>query len=535
MTAQQYFQDHSINEDFASNNGVTWDENEIHIQVCNELGQPIFKKHRNLQYNKDNPESQKFRYDGGSKAALFNYHAVRDRSYVVISEGEIDCLRLNQEGIPSVSSTGGSSTFSPDWATLLESRQIFICYDTDSAGQSGVKRLLGLLPEARVVQLPSKYKDICDYFVTGKTKADFIGLMKQALTKNEFDKLSRPEDYARISAEELTKMEFPPEQWLIDKVVYKEGFCFIYGAEGTGKSFITLSLAQAVASGTNWLGQFRVPQASKVMFIDKENPKPMLARRLKALGIDSPNITWVKYPEKLQLTDEKGQPTKFAQTLADDVAEEKIEMIVIDSFVDLMVGNENAASDTQMFFDTIRILFPNIAIVVLHHENKPSQGVFRSDSQRARGSSNISAQTVTQFRLEQVAKSKTEITLKQTKARDAQRLDKFMVRIVIEPEGDSTKVTGFEYVGVVDETQDANKVIESQTIIEEALEPVTSMNRKELMEMCQTKGISETTFRRAIKSMTENGVIDEVKIGKSKHYSLTGAVKIVEEKEDDVE
>ncbi|KKR98911.1 MAG: hypothetical protein UU51_C0035G0001, partial [Microgenomates group bacterium GW2011_GWC1_41_20] len=313
-----------------------------------------------------------------------------------------------------------------------------------------------------------------------------------------------------------------------------EGFCFIYGAEGTGKSFITLSLAQAVASGTDWLGQFKVPQAGKVMFIDKENPKPMLARRLKALGMDSPNITWIKYPEKLQLVDEKGQVTPFAQALADDVVAEGIQMIVIDSFVDLMVGNENAASDTQMFFDTMRALFPNVAMVVIHHENKPSQGVFRSDSQRARGSSNISAQTVTQFRLEAVAKSKTDLTLKQTKARDAQKIDKFMVRMVVATNEDgATQVTGFEYVGIVAGDID-EKTDEARATIEEMLSVESLISRKEIIELCQNRGISESTVRRSLKKMLEDEIIDETSDPQNKskkNYFLINAVKIEEDGE----
>ena len=161
-----------------------------------------------------------------------------------------------------------------------------------------------------------------------------------------------------ITADELRSIVFPPEQWLINNVIYSEGFCFIYGAEGTGKSFVTLSLAQAVSSGTDWLGHFKVPQASKVMFIDKENPMSMLARRVKGLGLAGENISWVRCPEGLQLTDGKGNITPFAQALADKAEAEEIGLIVIDSFIDLIIGNENVAGDTQVFFDTVRKLFP---------------------------------------------------------------------------------------------------------------------------------------------------------------------------------
>ena len=55
-----------------------------------------------------------------------------------------------------------------------------------------------------------------------------------------------------ITADELRAIEFPPEQWLVNNVIYSEGFCFIYGAEGTGKSFITFySLVEHTSSELN--------------------------------------------------------------------------------------------------------------------------------------------------------------------------------------------------------------------------------------------------------------------------------------------
>ncbi len=335
--------------------------------------------------------------------------------------------------------------------------------------------------------------------------------------------------YGCITADELRAIEFPPEQWLVNNIIYSEGFCFIYGAEGTGKSFITLSLAQAVASGTDWLGKVKVPQATKVMFIDKENPMSMLARRIKGLGVAGENISWVRCPEGLQLTDGKGNITPFAQALADKAEAEEIGLIVIDSFIDLITGNENVAGDTQVFFDTIRRLFPQKAILVLHHENKPAPGVFRSDAQRTRGSSNINAQTVTQFRLEAVAKSKTDLTLKQTKARDAQKLDKFMIRMIVEPDGEETKVTGFEYVGIVDEAEDPKKSAEVESMVEEMLADTTTVRRTEIIEMGKSRGMSQRTIIRAIKNMVEVGQITEDKVGRFVFYSWKDSVKSEDE------
>jgi len=534
MTADQYFKDHGVNPDYAKSMGLSWDDQEIHIPIKDAEGNTIFSKHRNLHYSKDNPESAKYRSDSGSRAALFNYHVVKGRPYVVICEGEIDSVRLNQEGIPSVSSTGGSQKFDQDWSTLLESTQTFVCYDSDFAGQSGVKKVLELLPEAKVIQLPNKYKDVCDFFVDGHNKADFIALMRKALTKEEWERVNRPEDYKQVTATELRAMSFDDQPWLIDKIIYSEGFCFIYGAEGVGKSFLTLSIAKAIISGEPWLGQFKVARPGKVLFIDKENPTSIIAKRLEGMGLTGDSVKWLKYPEKFQLVDGKGEFSPFAKALSQSVQEDNIDLIIIDSFIDLMVGTENKAEDTQAFIDALKQLFPKKAFLPLHHENKPSQGVFRSDSQRIRGSSNINAQANTLFRLEAVAKSKTELTLKQTKARDAQKLDKFMIRMVVENNEDgSTKVTGFEYVGVVAGNTD-EKTDEARATIEEMLGVESLISRKGIIELCQSRGMSESTVRRSLKKMLEDGIIDETSDPQNKSkksYFLINAVKIEEDGE----
>jgi len=527
MTAAQYLTAHGITEEFAKQEGLTWDNNELHIPVKDENGEVIFSKHRNLNYNPDSkePGNNKFRYDSGAKATLFNYDASKLRSYIVATEGEADAIRLKQDNIPSVSSTGGATTFLPEWATLLEHKNIFIAYDNDSAGKAGTIKLLELMPEAKVVNLPDNIKDVCDYFMAGKTKQDFIGLLKTAQTKAEWEQANEPEEFKLISAYELRQMSFDEQPWLIDRIIYKEGFCFIYGGEGTGKSFLTLSIAKAIASGQPWLDQFKVPHASKVLFIDKENPTSLTAKRITGLDIVSDNISWLKYPENMQLVDSKGEFSKFAKSLANKVEAQEISLIIVDSFVDLMVGVENNAEDTQMFFDGLRRLFPKKAILVLHHENKPSAGTFRNDSQRVRGSSNINAQTNTMFRLELVAKSKTEMTFKQTKARDAQKLDKFMIRMVVEDLADNnTRVTGFEYIGIVEEEHES-KVEEVNQILDDIFSQTNQASRKEILDNCIANGLSESTTDNTIREMVKSKELEKVKVGRETYYIRKLSVK----------
>lgn len=524
MTAQKskaeiYLEEHGITEASVKKFNLTWDENFLNIPIKDENGEFMFTKSRNLNYTKEGGEP-KYKNSAGSHATLFNRDAVKDSPTIVLCEGEIDCIRLTQGDIPSVSSTGGASTFLPEWKSFFENKNVFICLDNDKAGIEGLRKTLELIPHARVVQLPEGVKDICEFFAE-YSKKDFAQLLRNSLTKSEWEAQTRPEEFNTLTLEEITKMEFPEQPWLIKNVLYNEGFCFIYGAEGTGKSFVALTIADSVATGKPWLGHFEVTNTTNILILDKENPLSMVSKRAKGLGVTASNIHYLQYPEKFSLVDSKGEYSAFALTLSQIVEEKKIGLVILDSFVDFMLGSESSAEDTQAFFNAFREIFAGRAFIALHHENKPSQGVFRNDSQRLRGSSNINAQTFTSFRLESVAKSKTEFTLKQTKARDSLKLDKFAVEMKIDTdEKGDTYVSDLVYKGEVEEGVEETKITEAEAIIQEMVMSQRIVRKAQIIELLSGKGISERTANRTLKKMLEDGTISENRQGKEKVYAI---------------
>lgn len=77
--------------------------------------------------------------------------------------------------------------------------------------------------------------------------------------------LSKPEQPARryhlASAEDLAKL--PPMRWLVRGVLPAQGLAAVYGLPGSGKTFLALDLAAAVAEGSRWFG-FTTKQAPVV-------------------------------------------------------------------------------------------------------------------------------------------------------------------------------------------------------------------------------------------------------------------------------
>ena len=264
-----------------------------------------------------------------------------------------------------------------------------------------------------------------------------------------------------------------------------------------------------------------------VLFLDMENPLSLTAKRMRGLGGTPKNMHWLEYPSGFSLHDGKGGASEFALNVSTVVKEKHIGLIIIDSFVDLMVGNSNSAEDTQVFFTALKQLFPKVCFATLHHENKPSQGTYRNSAQRLRGSSNINAQAFTMFRLEAVAQSKTDMTLEQTKARDELKLDKFLIKMNVQnkKEGKGTIVTGFEYVGVVLPEEDQTDEAEEDITTAIAASYGGSISRKELMRIVVTDGnISSATFNRVIRKMTEAKLVKKTKRGRAVWFDLNDPI-----------
>lgn len=124
------------------------------------------------------PEKRYF-YDKGFKAELFGLDQL-DSLWCVLTEGEIDALRLATIGIPAVSGTGGAGTFKAKWVNELPTG-VFICYDTDQAGKENALKVHWQIPHSRIVDLPDSVKDISDYLDT-HTRKDFEELVRMSRT-----------------------------------------------------------------------------------------------------------------------------------------------------------------------------------------------------------------------------------------------------------------------------------------------------------------------------------------------------------------
>lgn len=508
MTTTEYLQEHSLDPEFLKTLGWEWSEEAITIPYYDENGKLLYCKYRNMV-------GPKFSFDKGNHPALYASYKIKNTQVVVFCEGEADAARLWQEGIPAVTA-GGVTALNAEIALPLQDKDVIVLLDNDTAGKDAIKKTCEVLQSVdalpRIATLPKQYKDVCEFFAGGNSSVEFNKVINESMDVDAWEEQSLPPEFAVVSGADILKKEIPKQKWLISRMIPVEGISFLVGYEGTGKSFYALTMANAIATKESWLKTFEVKQKTNVLFLDKENTIAGIQERLLGLSMKGDNLFFLEYSEHFELEgDTDNGFSEFANYLTNFVKKNDIGFVVIDSFVDFMRGNENSSGDTQIFFSAIKKLFPGISVLIIHHAGKPSQGVTRTSSQKARGSSNIQAQAFSSFFIEQIPRRTNEFSIEHTKLRGAQKTKKFKVEMEIHTDlwdKENTSVIGLRYRGEIEDEED--KAAHAEEIILETLGVKPEILKVELQSICIEKGMSVATFNRVIKGLSDGGNLEIV-------------------------
>jgi len=396
MTAEQYLINHGLNVEYVTKTFM-WqldDQNKrIIIPVYDEKEKGLWNRYRYLD-GRDN----KFESDPGAKVCLYPMYEIEKNNVLVFCEGEPDCVKLWQEGIPAVT-IQGVNNMNQGLAEKLSGKLIYLCLDTDEAGRKEVKKYCQLLEKngcsVLILRLPKESKDICEYFQSGKTKQDFEGLMQTSISPEqelveEFSKL-----YPILDNQTFTNTTYPKTKWLIDKLVRVGGISFLVGESGTGKTIASLSIAKAVSEGSMLLDKFQAEQM-KVLIIDKENTPADIQKLFKTMKIKNDNIFNFFTEESYNLIDDKGEPTEIANYFSLFVKQNDIGLVILDSAIDFLIGEESSSGDVATNINKWRDIFAPASILTIHHNKKadPRNKIKAADMMRGSGVWLSSAQSV---------------------------------------------------------------------------------------------------------------------------------------------
>jgi hypothetical protein len=171
-----------------------------------------------------------------------------------------------------------------------------------------------------------------------------------------------------LSADEMSEQK--TAKWLIKGVVPAADIVTIFGASGSGKSFVVLEMAACIALGVPWRGH--KAEKGRVVIIAAEG-SGSYGKRIKALaqylGISPKDldIGVIVVPPNLM---EEGDVTDLAASIK---AVGGVSLIIIDTFAQVTPGaNENGAEDMGLALSNVRVLRTTTGATVelVHHAGK---------------------------------------------------------------------------------------------------------------------------------------------------------------------
>ena len=182
---------------------------------------------------------------------------------------------------------------------------------------------------------------------------------------------------SRFLVESWDSIKDEPVEWLIESIIPKRAFVALYAPPASFKSFIALDIAEAVATGREWMG-YRVPKKGAVLYIAGEGHGGMGAR-VKACKIqnkspDGANLYVIRAQINIRSSQEDFDALVAAINELIAEIDEPLELIILDTLMRMSGGgfNENSSEDMGGFITQagkIQAIYL-CAMLLIHHSGK---------------------------------------------------------------------------------------------------------------------------------------------------------------------
>ena len=337
---------------------------------------------------------------------------------IYLVEGEKAADALASIGAVATTSHTGAGSWPTEITQYFTGANVVVIPDNDAVGVQYAKKAIShLVPVAKSVRYldlnlmiegDDAYEWVHDMAGTRKELAE---LAKQAPVITDQPKAAEPEiepteaynptpQLLNIEAWDTIKDE--PVQWIIENVLPERGFAALYGPPGSYKSFIALDIAEAVATGRQWMGN-QISSPGAVLYIAGEGHGGIGAR-IKACKInnrtkDGAQIYVIRYQLNLRSSaDDFNLLMESIDALIDRTGIE-LRLVQIDTLARAFGGgNENDSQDMGAFIHNCGRLQRKLdcALMVLHHSGKDA-------TKGLRGHSSLLGAVDTQLELQKLA------------------------------------------------------------------------------------------------------------------------------------
>ncbi len=325
-----------------------------------------------------------------------------------------------------------------------------------------------------------------------------------------------------LTWEELSKKDFPREEWRVTGLIPMQGLVIIAAPSGEKKTWFALELIKSISCGSHFLAHegFNTHR-SKVLYIDAEMGPKILQKRCKLLDFDS-------IPEKFAPLLSTGNEINLK---ADDafesfeklIEDRNIDVIVIDTLRAVAGGlEEDNAPAVRGFLQRFnRLKNKGKLIIILDHNRKPDRGSHGGPRKEyVLGSQDkiANAEVVLMIRGDV---NPGYFTVHQVKNRTGVEMKPFNVGIRdITTSKDGMEVVKVEmnYEGELDEM--TTKMDEAKLVIPQIVGNEFMTTNDIVKIMAKNHDIAERYCREALRQMVDSGILEQSKKGRSYTFRM---------------
>lgn len=201
-----------------------------------------------------------------------------------------------------------------------------------------------------------------------------------------------------LTARDYLKLPREPQPWVVDKLIPVGGLVNVFGKPKTGKSFVMLGIAEAMANDEpDWEG-FAIKKNGPVAYLQVDTPREEWAgrvQRMKQIAANAPDKLWIAdmwmVPEfPFNILNPQGTELRW---LKDNLAKIKPVLVVIDTLREVHSGDEDSSTTMRNVIANIVAACRPAAIVLVSHSRKDSVMTSVGDDDlmdQQRGSSYVS-------------------------------------------------------------------------------------------------------------------------------------------------
>lgn len=334
--------------------------------------------------------------------------AVADGRDVYIGEGEKVADRLREAGLTATTNPMGAGKWGGDTedgqkmaaalAPFFRGARVVIVPDNDEVGRKHArlvaKALEGVAESVHVLELPglAAKEDAVEWFdVHGHTREELEELKAQAVPGDEYDFEPIVKSY---TFDEIVRRGLQRTEYLLEGILAPGEISLLYGASGTGKSFLATNLGLAIARAAEFMGRYT--KGGLVLYQAGEG-KEGVGMRLMAYAQEHQcaGVPFVLITEEIDLLDTEGTDEEYGDKVGRFIAAVKqyearlnqsAALIVLDTLnTAAPAADENTSQDMGRILQAIKRIRNETGahVMVVHHKN--------AEGARARGHGSLYA------------------------------------------------------------------------------------------------------------------------------------------------